>query len=85
MPHGDRAGQAGAGFMTGRAFGFYTGYPWPGYINPSVNHVAGGRGRGRSGAWGRGNRIRAGRNGRHLFGCRYPISIRSLPYGSWLY
>jgi len=34
MPRGDGTGPAGMGPMTGRAAGFCTGYPMPGYMNP---------------------------------------------------
>jgi len=44
MPRGDGTGPAGMGPMTGRAAGFCTGYPVPGFMNP-----VGGRG-----FWGRG-------------------------------
>jgi len=39
MPLGDGTGPAGAGPMTGRAAGFYAGYPVPGYMNPAVGRV----------------------------------------------
>ena len=47
MPGGDRTGPRGLGPRTGRAAGYCTGYPVPGYANPSVP----GYGRG---YWGRG-------------------------------
>jgi len=34
MPFGDRTGPVGLGPMTGRAAGFYAGFPVPGYMNP---------------------------------------------------
>ena len=55
MPGGDGTGPVGRGSITGRAAGFCTGYPGPGYANPSFNRGFG-RGRGRGigrGFWGR--------------------------------
>ncbi len=49
MPRGDRTGPWSAGSMTGRAAGYCTGYPVPGYANPRRGY---GRGFGRG--WGRG-------------------------------
>jgi len=39
MPFGNGTGPAGAGPMTGRAAGFCTGYPMPGYMNPAVGRT----------------------------------------------
>ena len=47
MPGGDGTGPVGRGSMTGRAAGFCTGFPGPGYANHSSS-----RGFGR-GFWGR--------------------------------
>jgi hypothetical protein len=61
MPGGDRTGPLGQGSRTGRAAGYCSGYPGPGYANPSVpgygRGFGFGRGRGRGfgrGFWGRG-------------------------------
>ena len=56
MPGGDGTGPIGRGPMTGRAAGFCSGYPDPGYANPGYGRGLGrgwGRGFGR-GYWGRG-------------------------------
>ena len=56
MPGGDRSGPAGRGPMTGKAAGYCTGYPGPGYANSGYGRGFGrgwGRGFGR-GYWGRG-------------------------------
>ena len=34
MPWGDRTGPLGLGPRTGRALGYCSGYPYPGYMNP---------------------------------------------------
>jgi len=55
MPGGDRTGPLGRGPMTGRALGFCSGYPYPGYATPGFGRGFG-RGRGRGlgrGFWGR--------------------------------
>lgn len=49
MPRGDRTGPRGTGPMTGRATGYCTGYPMPGYADP-----VGGRAFGYRGGGGRG-------------------------------
>jgi ABC-type Zn uptake system ZnuABC Zn-binding protein ZnuA len=57
MPGGDRTGPSGTGPMTGRAAGYCTGYPAPGYAYPMRGYGRGfGRGWGRGGGrgWGRG-------------------------------
>jgi hypothetical protein len=50
MPKGDKSGPVGQGPMTGRAEGFCTGHPSPGYMNPggklSGRRFFRGRGRG---------------------------------------
>lgn len=56
MPGGDRTGPAGRGPMTGRGFGYCSGYPAPGYTrDPGMGLGRGwGRGRGRGYyRWGR--------------------------------
>jgi len=56
MPGGDRTGPMGWGPRTGRAAGYCSGYPVPGYMNPY-----GGRGGGAwgwAGGWGRGRGYR---------------------------
>ncbi len=59
MPGGDRTGPMGLGPRTGRAAGWCSGFPGPGYMNPTPGWGGGyGRGRGfgfRRG-WGRGFR-----------------------------
>ncbi len=50
MPYGDRTGPWGRGPMTGRAAGYCSGSPVPGFMNP----VGRGFGRGRGGGFGRG-------------------------------
>jgi len=52
MPRGDGTGPAGFGPMTGRAAGYCTGFPVPGYMNPQLGFRGAGFGRGRG--WGRG-------------------------------
>ena len=64
MPRGDRTGPNGMGPMTGRAAGYCTGNPVPGYMNPY-----GGRGLGM--AWGRGY----GRGGGRGFGRGYGVPV----------
>jgi hypothetical protein len=62
MPGGDGTGPGGMGPMTGRAAGFCSGFPVPGYANPVGGRGMGmGWGRGRGGGFGRGfGRGRAG-------------------------
>lgn len=53
MPRGDRTGPRGLGTLTGRAAGYCSGYPVPGFMNPAWGFGRGwGGGRGRG--WGRG-------------------------------
>jgi len=52
MPGGDRTGPMGQGPMTGRAAGYCTGSPAPGYMNPAPG--------GGFESWGRGFRGRGG-------------------------
>jgi len=53
MPRGDKTGPQGLGSKTGRAAGYYAGYPVPGYINPTLGYARGfGRGFGRRGGRG---------------------------------
>ena len=59
MPRGDGTGPAGMGPMTGRAAGFCSGYPAPGYANPIP-----GRGYGFGLGRGMGFGFRGGRGGR---------------------
>jgi len=60
MPGGDRTGPAGMGPMTGRAAGYCTGNPGPGWTNPAGRGLFGfGRGFGRGGGRGRRNRFYA--------------------------
>ncbi|MEA2062906.1 MAG: DUF5320 domain-containing protein [Gemmatimonadota bacterium] len=59
MPGGDRTGPMGQGPMTGRAAGYCTGNPVPGYTNPVAGRGAVGFGRGGGfGGGGRGYRNR---------------------------
>jgi hypothetical protein len=60
MPGGDRRGPMGSGPRTGRAVGYCSGYPVPGYLNPIPGRGYLGRGRG---FWGRGG----GRGWRHWY------------------
>jgi hypothetical protein len=53
MPGGDQTGPMGMGRMIGRGAGYCASYNVPGYINPVP-----GRGFGRGGGWGRGQRWR---------------------------
>lgn len=48
MPYGDRTGPQGLGPSAGRGLGFCSGFPYPGYLNPSGKGYFcwGGRGRG---------------------------------------
>ena len=48
MPGGDRTGPAGRGPMTGRAAGYCSDYPEPGFANPRYGF---GRGIGRGFGW----------------------------------
>jgi len=50
MPGGDGTGPLGSGPMTGKGFGFCTGYDRSGYASPRFGHAWIGRGRG----WNRG-------------------------------
>lgn len=58
MPRGDRTGPNGMGPMTGRGFGYCSGYDAPGFANapgPGRGMAwGGGRGMGRGMAWGHG-------------------------------
>lgn len=54
MPAGDRTGPAGLGPMTGRAAGYCTGYPTPGYANPVGGRFGMGFRRGFGRGFGRG-------------------------------
>ena len=57
MPRGDGTGPVGMGPMTGRAMGYWAGYPAPGYMNPIGGRGYWGRGRGFGGrGGGRGRR-----------------------------
>ena len=51
MPGGDRTGPLGLGPRTGRAAGYCSGYPGPGYMHPKLGL---GRGLGRGRGFGRG-------------------------------
>ena len=56
MPRGDGTGPMGRGRMTGRGYGYCTGYAGPGYANPAPGRGygmrwGGGRGRSRGGGW----------------------------------
>ena len=53
MPSGDKTGPSGLGPMTGRAAGYCTGTPVPGFMNP-IRGYGRGRGRGRGLRMGRG-------------------------------
>jgi len=59
MPRGDRTGPMGAGPLTGRGYGYCSGYAQPGYMHPGPGMGYGGgmgwgRGGGRGFGWGRG-------------------------------
>jgi hypothetical protein len=61
MPGGDRTGPQGMGPRTGRAAGWCSGFPGPGWANPTPGRGAGwgygrGRGLGFRRGWGRGFR-----------------------------
>ena len=62
MPGGDRTGPVGQGPMTGRAAGYCTGTPTPGYMNPAPGRVLGTPGRGLQGRGGGGRGGRGWRN-----------------------
>jgi hypothetical protein len=50
MPRGDRTGPWGLGPRSGRGLGYCSGYPYPGFMNPSAGFLFGrgvGRGFGR--------------------------------------
>ena len=64
MPGGDRTGPMGQGPMTGRAAGYCTGFPAPGYANALPGRGFGRRG---GGSWGRGGGGRGGRGWRNRF------------------
>ena len=66
MPGGDRTGPVGQGPMTGRAAGYCTGSPVPGYMNPAPGRGFGGWGRGR-GFWRGGGRGRGGGGWRNWY------------------
>jgi len=46
MPFGDRTGPLGRGPRTGRGAGYCSGYPVPGFLNPTPGFGFWGRGRG---------------------------------------
>jgi len=52
MPRGDRTGPRGLGSRTGRGFGYCSGYPYPGYMNPYGFGWGRGFGRGLGRGWG---------------------------------
>ncbi len=66
MPGGDRTGPLGLGPRTGRAAGYCSGYPVPGYANNRFGRgFGGGFGRGRGYGGGRGFGMGYGRGWRH--------------------
>lgn len=79
MPAGDRTGPWGMGPRTGRGFGFCSGYPSPGYMNPGPGPGFGrgyGRGFGPGRGYGRGMGMGRGCWFRHpgFWGFRgYPV------------
>ncbi|MFW6110773.1 MAG: DUF5320 domain-containing protein [Thermoproteota archaeon] len=80
MPRGDRTGPLGRGPMTGRAAGYCTGYPVPGYMNP-VPRLGRGYGRGLGRGFGRGYGRGFGR-GRVYFP-RYSYPVTNYNYRSY--
>ena len=82
MPGGDGTGPAGMGPMTGRAAGYCTGYPAPGYMNPVGGRGYWGWGRG-GGGRGRRNRFYAtGLTGWQRAGMGWPAYGAPLVYGT---
>jgi len=77
MPGGDRTGPLGQGPMSGRAAGYCTGSPVPGYMSAGPGRGSRGWGRGR-GFWGRGG----GRGWRHSY---YATGIPGWARGGWGY
>ena len=51
MPRGDRTGPDGFGPRTGRAAGYCSGYPAPGFANPGFGASGGGASYGRGRGW----------------------------------
>ena len=91
MPGGDRTGPMGQGPMTGRAAGYCTGSPAPGYMDPASgggfgNWGRGFRGGGGGGRGGRGRRNRfyaTGLPGWARAGCGFgPYAIYGAPSSS---
>ena len=76
MPGGDGTGPAGLGPKTGRAVGYCTGYPVPGYMHPVSGYPAPGHFSVGRGSWsfgrGRGRRNLYWATGRHGW-FRYPF------------
>lgn len=60
MPYGDRTGPSGMGPLTGRGFGYCSGFDHPGYAVGSGRAFGRGMGRGFNRGFGRGFGFRAG-------------------------
>ena len=83
MPGGDRTGPLGQGPMTGRADGYCTGSPAPGYMNPAPGSGFASSGRGFRGRGGGGRGGRGWRNRIHVTGWGFgPYAIYGDPSGS---
>jgi hypothetical protein len=88
MPRGDRTGPMGAGPRTGRAMGYCSGYPNPGFMNPGAGYGYA-RGMGFGGGWGRGMGLGRGRGWRRSWGYPYPTEYYPpipgfrTPYDPW--
>ena len=83
MPGGDRTGPMGEGPMTGRAAGYCTGSPAPGYTNTAPGGYFGSRGRGFQGQVGGGRGGRGRRNRFYATGWGFgPYAIYGAPSSS---
>ncbi len=74
MPMGDRTGPWGLSPRSGRGLGYCSGYPYPGFMNPSAGFLFGrglGRGFGRGLGFGKGRGLRRAGYGR-CWGYPYP-------------
>jgi hypothetical protein len=91
MPMGDRTGPWGLGPRSGRGLGYCSGYPYPGFMNPSAGFLFGrgvGRGFGRGLGFGRGRSLQRAAYGRcwgyphppeMMYGYPFPPAL-SYPY-----
>lgn len=82
MPGGDGSGPMGMGPMTGRAAGYCTGYPAPGFMSSNTGRAFG-RGFGRGIRGGRGWGGSWGGAYAHPYGAAYrvPSAPDTMPYG----